>query len=455
MNTRQVVNLVDTGPVPLAPPGQELDQKSLGRPREGLKPLRITQPHGPSYEVRGHEVRWQHWRFRFAVHPREGPVLYTVSYEDSGRIRPVLYRASLSEMVVPYGDIDPVWAWRAAFDVGEYGVGELASPLERGTDVPEHAECLDATFADAFGNPLRLERAVSLYERDGGLLWRHDDVYSTPRWSASRRARQLVLCFIATIGNYDYAMHWIFHQDGTLELDAGLSGIMLPKGVAAAANDQADAHERPFGHLVSPWVVAPHHQHFFNFRLDLDVDGVNNSVLEMNTRALPAGPENSVGIGMTMEETVFEREQDAQRNLNMASARKWRVINPSVKNGLGHNTGYILVPGENTVPYALLESSVRKRAGFINHHLWVTRYRATELNAGGPYPNQSRGGEGLPQWVADNEPIENEDVVIWYTMGVTHIPRPEEWPVMPATHIGFKLVPAGFFARNPALDVPQ
>ena len=46
-------------------------------------------------------------------------------------------------------------------------------------------------------------------------------------------------------------------------------------------------------------------------------------------------------------------------------------------------------------------------------------------------------------------------MVLWYTMGVTHIPRPEEWPVMPVTHVGFKMIPGGFFTRNPALDVPR
>jgi primary-amine oxidase len=85
----------------------------------------------------------------------------------------------------------------------------------------------------------------------------------------------------------------------------------------------------------------------------------------------------------------------------------------------------------------------------------VTRYRDSEMYAAGVYPNQSLGGGGLASWAANNESIVDQDVVLWYTMGVTHIPRPEEWPVMPVTHVGFKLIPAGFFARNPALDVPK
>jgi primary-amine oxidase len=98
---------------------------------------------------------------------------------------------------------------------------------------------------------------------------------------------------------------------------------------------------------------------------------------------------------------------------------------------------------------------VRKRAGFLNAHLWATPYKQDERFAAGDYINQSSGGEGLPKWTAANRSIDNQDLVLWYTLGVTHIPRPEEWPVMTCHRAGFKLMPAGFFARNPALDVPK
>ena len=98
---------------------------------------------------------------------------------------------------------------------------------------------------------------------------------------------------------------------------------------------------------------------------------------------------------------------------------------------------------------------LRRRAGFVDAHLWVTPYNAQELYASGPYVYGSKGGDGLPAWTAGNRPVANTDVVLWYTLGVTHIPRPEDWPVMPVHRTGFKLVPFGFFARNPALDVPK
>jgi primary-amine oxidase len=449
MNKEQVVEFTDSGAIPLAPPGTELDRRSIGL-REAPRPLNLSQPDGPSFKIEGHEVSWQKWRFRFSMHPREGLVLHNVGYEDSGRVRSILYRASLSEIVVPYGDTDPTWRWRSAFDIGEYSVGRYASSLQPGTDVPDYATLLNATFADDEGKPTTVERIVGIYERDGGFLWRHFDYDSLS--NQSRRARELVISFMVTQGNYDYAINWIFHQDGMLEVDVALTGIMLSKGVkeSAAAGRAASAA----GHLVAPYVVAPHHQHFFSFRLDFDVDGENNSVGEMNTRALAPGPDNPSQNGMMMEQTVFKTEREAQRQMNMDSARSWVVLNPSVHNALGQNSAYIIAPGTNAAPYVLPSSDVRRRAGFINNHFWATRYNPSEMYAAGAYPNQSQGGDGLPRFIGDNEPLENQDVVVWYTLGLTHIPRPEEWPVMSATHIGFKLIPGGFFSRNPALDVP-
>lgn len=450
MNTLQVVQLIDNEALPMPPPGTELDTGSIvQRPAPAL--LRHVQPDGPGYRVQGSEIRWQNWQFRFAFHPREGLVLYTVGYNDGGTLRPVLYRASLSEMVVPYGDPDSMWSWRAAFDVGEYGIGRLSGSLEPHSDAPDHAQFFDAVFADDEGNPYRLERAVGVYERDGGLLWKHAEMYTAT--NESRRARELVLFFITTVGNYDYGISYIFHQDGTLEVEAMLTGIMLPKGVRQTAAETGD-HES--GQLVSPNVVAPNHQHFLNFRLDLDIDGTANSFVEMDTWAPPGGTQENPGYNtFVMDETVFRGEREARRRMSLQHNRKWKFVNTGLRTDLGYNPGYMLVPGENSTPCFMPEHQARQRAGFVNNHVWATSYHPGEMYAAGDYPNQSAGGGGLPAWTEDNESIVNRDLVLWYTMGITHMPRPEEWPVMPVHAAGFKLVPTGFFTRNPALDVPK
>jgi primary-amine oxidase len=454
MNTKQVDRVIDLGMHPIPPEIGDLDEKSIGRQRVGPTPLHQVQPNGPSFTVRGQEVRWQKWRFRFAIHPREGVVLHTVGYEDGGRVRPVIYRAALSEMLVPYADPASNWYFRNAFDEGEYGIGRLTDSLEVGTDAPRHARFFTATFADDRGVPFTTPRAIALYERDGGVLWKHFEYYN--KKTDSRRARELVLSSIVTIGNYDYGFNWIFRQDGSLELQVVLTGIMLAKGVdVKTEDDHSQMNGGRVWHLVAPYVAAPHHQHFFNFRLDMDVDGPANRVMELNVTAVPRGSANPMGNSFVMQETPLLTEQAAKRDLDLASSRRWGVFNPSVTNALGQPAGYVLVPGDNSVPYLDAQSPVRQRAGFIEHHFWATPYDAEEMHGAGEYPNQSVPGEGLVKWTAANRSLDNQDVVIWYTFAPTHIPRVEEWPVMSATTVGFKLVPVGFFSRNPALDVPK
>lgn len=456
---RKVVRIEDTGVIAPVHKGWEgeLDgetiSKQLGGLRPALKPIVYSQPEGSSIIRRGNEVTWDRWKFHFAMHPREGLLLQNLSYNDKGNWRPVLYRGSLSEMVVPYGDTAANWSWRNAFDLGEYGVGRLANTLRPGFEVPRHAVLVDSVFANDLGKAYILPNSVALYERDAGILWKHLD-FDT-QVDQTRPARNLHLTYVATVGNYDYALSWILGQDGSVGVNAQLTGIVLAKGVPSTTSQGLDAQgEERYGRLVGKNIVAPNHQHFFNFRLDLDVDGPANSLVETNNKAMPAGPDNPMLNAFSRIVTPLRSEKEAQRDMNMHSQRTWMVVNPNVKNGLGQNTAYQLMHGENSIPYMHPEAPVFKRAGFIRHHLWGTRYRDSELYASGDYPNQSTVSTGLPGYSQNDESLENQDLVLWYTCGVTHNPRPEEWPVMPSHNTGFKLIPNGFFSQNPALDVP-
>jgi len=439
LTTGKVLEFIDIDRnAPVSRENAELTPGAIAPLRPAPPPLNITQPNGPAFDIQDGEVHWQKWRFRWALHPREGLVLYTVGFEDGGRVRPVMYRGSLSEMAVPYGDPSGAWFFRNSFDAGELGLGILAGTLRAGVDCPQNCTLFDAVVADESGLPHTIRHAVALYERDGGIAWKHGD--------QARRARDLVLSFVSLAGNYDYGFDWIFHQDGALEMRVALTGIMSAKAVSTGAHE-------PYGHMVGKNLAAVHHQHFFSFRLDLDVDGAENRVMELNSEPVPAGSGNPYGGAFKMEMTPFATERQAQRQLNLASSRKWIVESTTAKNPLGQPTGYAILPGENAVPFLLPTSWVRKRAGFLNAHVWVTPYSAAEMHAAGDYPYQSKGGDGLPKWTAADRPIANRDIVLWYTMGITHNPRPEEWPVMPVHYAGFRLVPWGFFERNPAMDL--
>ena len=445
LNKMEVIRVEDYGVVPLPPQPGNYSREYVDKFRSDIKPLDITQPQGPSFDVQGHFVRWQKWQFRIGFTPREGLILYTVGYEDGGRVRPIIYRASLSDMVVPYGDPRPHHYRKNAFDVGEYGVGTLANSLTLGCDCLGEIYYFDAFMTNSRGDVAKLDNAVCLHEEDFGILWKHVD-WRTEETEV-RRSRRLVVSFIATVGNYEYGFFWYFYQDGTIQYEVKLTGIV---NTAAAAPGE----DPKYGTLVAHQLNAPIHQHFFNVRLDMCVDGQHNSVYEVNTEAEPLGPDNPYGNAFFAHSSLLATESEAQRVINPFSGRYWKIVNPSSHNSLDQPVAYKLIPGENILPFAHPEASVSKRAGFMNKHLWVTPYQPDEMFGSGDYPNQHPGDEGLPKWTQANRAIEDTDVVVWYTFGQHHVPRPEDWPVMPVAYIGFKLKPLGFFDANPALDVP-
>jgi primary-amine oxidase len=441
----KVIAIEDYGVVPLPPEDANYAPEVAGS-RPDLRPIEIRQPEGPSFALDGHELSWQKWRMRLGFTPREGLVLHTISYRDQGRDRPILRRASVVDMVVPYGDPRPTYFHRNAFDVGEYGIGTLANSLVNGCDCLGDIRYLDAVVNDGRGGAVTLQNAICIHEEDYGILWKHFDWRTG--YSEVRRSRRLVVSFIATVGNYEYGFYWYFYQDGTIQLEVKLTGIISNGAVMPGETP-------PWGEVVAPQVYGPIHQHFFNVRLDTTIDGPLNSVYEINTVADPPGPENPHHNAFRAEATLLRSEAVAARTVDPLRGRFWKIVNPSVRNRLGQAVGYKLVPGENVLPFAGPEAAVTRRAGFMAKHLWVTRYDPREQYAAGDYPNQHPGGAGLPSYIEDDAPLDGAELVVWYTFGAHHVVRPEDWPVMPVTYIGFMLKPVGFFDKNPALDVPR
>ena len=448
LGRNEVVDVVDHGVVPLPPNTPSYLAEDQPRFRTDLKPIAITQPDGPSFTVEGNFVQWQKWQFRLSFEPYEGLVLHQVAYEDdaAGRVRPILHRASVTEMVVPYGDPSPLHGWKNAFDAGEWGLGRMTQSLRLGCDCLGEIHYFDATLGTEQGKPYVIENAICMHEEDFGILWKHVDA-SSGRGEV-RRSRRLVVSFISTVGNYEYGFFWYLYLDGNIQLEVKLTGIASTMAVEPGET-------APFANMIDAGLAAPHHQHLFSARLDVDVDGHTNTVYEVEAEPLPAGPDNPWANAFRQKVTPLETELQARRDVDQARSRAWRIVNHDVVNAVGQPVGYKLVPTMST-PTLLAhpDSPIGRRAGFAQHNLWVTPYRADERRAAGEYPNQHAGGDGLPRWTSADRPIADTDVVCWYTFGVTHFVRPEDWPVMPVEYCGFLLGPGGFFDRNPALDVP-
>lgn len=446
LNEMKVIRVEEYGHWPLPPEPGNYAAGRVGPTRDGIEPLEITQPDGPSFTVDGYQVRWQNWSFVIGFNAREGLTLHHLRYADGGTDRSILYRASLTEMVVPYGDPGDTQFRKNAFDVGEYGMGMCANSLELGCDCVGHIRYFDAHLCDSRGRPLTVKNAICMHEEDYGILWKHTD-RRLPDKPEVRRSRRLVVSSVSTVENYEYGFFWYLYQDGTIQLEVKLTGIL-------SLGALRDGEKSRYGATIAPGLYAPVHQHFFNVRLDFDLDGVANTVQRVDVLPDPPGPANPHGNAFAARVTPLTAEKMARDNLNLQTARTWKVVNPNVRNAVGEPVGYKFLPMDNSVPMASPETWWRKRAGFVNHHVWVTPFAENEKYAAGDYPNQSRGGDGLVKWTEADRPIENTDVVLWYTFGHTHIPRPEDYPVMPAAYTGFVLKPNGFFRQNPANDLP-
>jgi primary-amine oxidase len=445
MSAGVVIEVADYDLVPLPPERSSYLPEDVGAMRTDLRPIEITQPEGPSFTVEGNLVTWQRWSLRVGFDPYEGLTIHTVGYEDAGTVRPILYRASVSEMVVPYGHPGPMHNWKNAFDAGEWGLGRMTQPLTLGCDCLGVIHYFDALLTSEQGHPYTIANAICMHEEDYGILWKHNDLHGGT--AEVRRSRRLVVSSIATVGNYEYGFFWYFYLDGSIQFEVKLTGVISPMAVATG--------EKPeFGELVGPDVAGPNHQHLFNVRLDFDIDGVANTVYECDAEPAPLGPDNPYGNAWRSVATSLDSEQQAIRDVDAARSRVWKIVNPQRLNRLGQPVGYKLMPGATPTLLAHPESSIAKRAAFARHNLWVTPYARDERRAAGEYPNQHEGGDGLPHWTGADRPIVDTDVVVWHSFGVTHVVRPEDWPVMPVEYTGFLMAPVGFFERNPALDVP-
>ena len=480
MGSGEVVRVRDDEVIPVSTVNAEFDEASVGPPRDTGTPISVEQPLGPGFELDGNIVRWQGWSFHHRQDTRVGTVVSNVRYRDGERERSVLYQGHLSEIFVPYMDPGaPYYAFNF-LDAGEYSAGGLAEPLMRGLDCPENAVYFDMLVAGDDGMP-RVKRDVTcLFERFAGdVAWRKRDEESE-NVKESRPRRDLVLRMMAVLGNYDYILDWVFRQDGTIEVAVGSTGIDMVKSVtepvaratdprnavlasadpAAGAGGSAPAagwtadRSDSYGRYIAENLVGINHDHFFSYRLDLDVDGPVNSlqVDRLVTRRLPDDhPRRSIWV---VEPTVAASESEAKLRINYERPALWRVFSSTEANALGYPTSYQIVPGSNAVSLMDADDYPQMRAGFTDFHLWATPYRADERYAAGLYPTLSEPGMGLPAWTEADRPIAETDIVVWYTVGFHHVPRAEDWPVMPTATKSFELRPYDFFDRNPAIDLP-
>ncbi|EIW87176.1 peroxisomal copper amine oxidase [Coniophora puteana RWD-64-598 SS2] len=433
------------------------------KPREDVKPLHIVQPEGVSFKMNGHELEWQKWKMHIgemAFSHREGVAISTITYNDDGVVRPIFYRLSVAEMVVPYAAPEFPHPRKFAFDTGEYGQGTMANDLSLGCDCLGNIHYLPGAFVNHNGSAFVIDKAVCIHEEDAGLLWKHTDYRPGGRAQTVRR-RRLVVSMVTTLANYEYIWNYMFYQDGNVELEIRMSGILQ---VYVASPDEPNPH----GTTIAPNINAQHHQHIFSLRVDPMLDGLYNSVVESDIVALPqptGSAENFYGNAFAVRDTVLRAQAEGARDFDWARERRWRIVNPATRHyASGREAGYSVAMKSGLTPVLAKEDSfVQRRATFTQKPVWVVRDEEGPNGGGGrmwpsgKYVPQTKGEpvDSVATWVKEGGgSIEKEDIVMFLTVGMTHIARPEDWPVMPVEHVNVTFRPNNFFKMNPSMDVP-
>lgn len=373
-------------PINKAPPNNyhAASIQAAGGYRKDVKPINITQPDGVSFKVKGRTIEWQNWSVHVGFNYREGIVLNNISYFDKAenRVRPIFYRLSLAEMVVPYGNPEHPHQRKHAFDLGEYGGGYMTNSLSLGCDCKGSIYYMDFDFVNKAGAANTIKNAICIHEEDAGILFKHTDFRDDS--VIVTRARKLLVSHIFTAANYEYCVYWIFHQDGTIQLEIKLTGILN----TYAMNPGEDTHG--WGTEVYPGVNAHNHQHLFCLRVDPNLDGANNTIFQVDAARGPGevgSEENKYGNAFYAKKTRYTTPTEAMADYNGSTSRTWDICNENKLHPYSKRPiSYKLISRE--VPTFLPREGglAWKRAGFARHAIHVTKCKFSESSSTIPSP---------------------------------------------------------------------
>ncbi|KAL2458155.1 Copper amine oxidase family protein [Abeliophyllum distichum] len=462
LDTKEVVKITDNGKNIPIPKADNTDYRfSVQNSYQRLvNPISIEQPNGPSFTIEDdHLVKWANWEFHLKPDPRAGVIISRVMVRDlsSGDVRSVMYQGLTSELFVPYMDPSDAWYFKTYMDAGEYGFGLQAMPLDPLNDCPRNAYYMDGVFAAADGTPYVRSSMVCVFESYAGDIgWRHSESPITGMEIREARPKvTLVVRMAASVANYDYIVDWEFQPDGLIRIKVGLSGILMVKGTPYVNMNQVNQQESLYGTLLSENVIGVIHDHYITFYLDMDVDGTDNSFVNVHLQREYTSPKESSRMSyLKAVRNVAKTEKDAKIKLKLNEPSEFHVVNPSKTTRVGNPVGYKVVPGATAANLLDLNDPPQKRGAFTNNQIWVTPYNKSEQWAGGLFVSQSHGDDTLEVWSQRDEPIENKDIVLWYTLGFHHIPCQEDFPIMPTVSSSFDLKPVNFFESNPILRIP-
>ncbi|XP_037648199.1 retina-specific copper amine oxidase [Sebastes umbrosus] len=441
----ELVRKYDTGEVEKIVYKESPDYGSL-KPKN--KPLQVGPQQfyaeGKRFSVHNNHVLYLDWSFSFGLSSLTGMRVFDVRFKDER----IIYELSVQEAMSVYGSVTPGMMLTKFLD-SSIGIGRFAHELVRGVDCPIQATYVDTYRYIDVDAPVRFRNSICVFEHNMGQpLRRHfADFFHNSYGGMVNSA--LVFRTITAIGNYDYMWDFIFYQSGSVEAKVHATGYISSSYLV----DGSLKH----GNQVADKVLGNIHTHFLNFKVDLDVLGVKNFFqtkdMEYVNMSLPWMPDHSAMVPQLVEKQL-KTEQEAALRYGTKTPRYLHIASNKT-NKWGHQRSYRLQVLSFTGDH-LPESQPDERAmSWARYKVAITKHKDLEQTSSSLY-NQAdmwTPAVDFSKYIADDESIEDEDLVAWVTTGFLHIPHSEDIPntVTVGNGGGVLLRPHNYFEGDPSI----
>ncbi|XP_035828122.1 putative amine oxidase [copper-containing] [Aplysia californica] len=409
-----------------------------------------------------HEVKYLDWTFSFRMSPFSGPLVYDVRFRGER----IAYEIGLSEVAVFYSGFAPFMQTQDLADSGAL-LGTHAKTLVADVDCPASATFVNQvlwtpqTFVNQHSaEPAVYARTFCVFEFPNGYPLRRHSAYGLHQGAFYGGMQDIVLTLRSalTIGNYDYLVDFVFHQNGVID------GRFMSTGYIQSS---MYSHNERYGFQISKGVLGNLHQHLAHFKVDLDVGGTDNRYHTLDIR-----PQE---INMTLVSCSFSRkfpdrkyhqshfephllrdEQEALYQFNFDTPRYHVISNEAKKTDTGLARGYRLTLNGMSKFLQSRDQQNEPLASWARHQLAVTRHKDSELTSSSNYAmfDQLEPTVRFTDFYKDKENIVDQDLVLWLTLGMHHIPHTEDLPVTTTTGtvLSFSLLPYNFFPECPSMS---
>ncbi|RPA84961.1 copper amine oxidase [Ascobolus immersus RN42] len=437
----------DFNRLPKAKEGDWATTKQQGKPLpydEQPPPVQVQKQKRWAVDKKNQYVQWMDFSFYMGFARDVGITLYDIKYKG----KRIMYELGLQEAIAHYAGNDPKSSGTAFLD-GYYGFGPYAYELVKGYDCPESSTFFDTVLYQN-GETTTNRDSICLFEQDMGYTMQR---HTTGKYAGVTKNIGLVLRAVYTIGNYDYNFDYVFYYDGSIEVKVRASGYI---------QSAYYAHNEEYGYRINEHSSGSMHDHVLTFKADLDIMGTNNTfektlIVPKTVKYVWANEERNT---MALERHEVLTEDDGKINWAPNGAGIYTVINKDEPNQWGEYPGYRIMPGSGTpVHMEVVDSTIlRNSAAFGTHHMYVTKQKDTEPRLAAAANNMAPS-EPLVDFSKffDGESVAQEDIVLWFNLGMHHVPHSGDLPntVMTTAQSSVFFTPHNYIDMDPTRATNQ